>query len=32
VGTLGVFSGAAVLLFAFAWSARRSLLSTRTAA
>jgi uncharacterized membrane protein YbhN (UPF0104 family) len=32
VGALGVFSGAAVLLFAFAWTAGRSLLRTRTAA
>jgi hypothetical protein len=31
VGALGVFSGAAVLFFAFAWSAGRSLLP-RTAA
>jgi len=32
VGALGVFSGAAVLLFAFAWRAGRLLLPARTAA
>ena len=31
VGALGVFSGAAVLLFAFAWRTGRFLLPTRTA-